>query len=46
MDGDCWNTLGHVLWKKKDLPASKKAFEMALEYVAQSIFSVDQTKNH
>jgi cytochrome c-type biogenesis protein CcmH/NrfG len=30
MDGDCWNTLGHVLWKKKDLPAAKKAFDMAL----------------
>ena len=27
-----WDALGHVYWKKKDLPSSKKCFEGSLEH--------------
>lgn len=30
---EAWDALGHVYWKKKDLPASKKCFEGSLQQV-------------
>ena len=34
VNGDCWNTLAHVLYKKKDFEGAQKAIEMALENVS------------
>lgn len=30
-DYEAWNTLGDILWKKKDFPGSKKCFDQAME---------------
>lgn len=30
-NGDCWNTLAHVLFKKGDIESSHKAVTMAIE---------------
>ena len=32
-NGDCWNTLAHVLFKKGDIESSQQAVTMALEHV-------------
>jgi cytochrome c-type biogenesis protein CcmH/NrfG len=32
-NGDCWNTLAHILFKKGDIDSSHKAVTMAIEYV-------------
>ena len=29
---DAWDALGHVYWKKNDLPAAKNCFESSLEF--------------
>lgn len=29
---EAWDALGHVYWKKNDLPASKNCFESSLEH--------------
>lgn len=33
MNGDCWNTLAHVLFKRGDIENSHKAVTMAIENV-------------
>ena len=33
VNGDCWNCLAHVLYKKRDFEGSQKAVEMALDNV-------------
>lgn len=33
VNGDCWNCLAHVLYKKKDYEGAQKAVEMALDNV-------------
>lgn len=30
---EAWDALGHVYWKKRDLPLAKKCFEGSLEQV-------------
>lgn len=35
-NGDCWNTLAHVLFKKGDIESSQQAVTMALEHVLPS----------
>jgi len=34
---EAWDALGHVYWKKADLPASKKCFESSLEQDSKNV---------
>lgn len=55
VDVECWNTLGHMLWKKKDYEGAKKCFEGALEqcgknkqtlrYLSMILRSLDNSEN-
>jgi hypothetical protein len=38
---EAWDALGHVYWKKRDLPSAKKCFEGSLEQVIYSYSSAN-----
>ena len=38
-NGDCWNVLAHILFKKGDYEGASKAVNMALQTVFMKIFS-------
>lgn len=52
-NGDCWNTLAHILFKKGDISGSQSAVSMALQYKGknkvslryQSVLLRSQTKD-
>jgi cytochrome c-type biogenesis protein CcmH/NrfG len=45
-NGDCWNTLAHVLFKKGDYGGASKAIEMAIQSVSVQICRKAKTKYH
>jgi hypothetical protein len=43
-NGDCWNTLAHVLFKKGDYGGASKAIEMAIQSVVGQLCRKAKTK--